>query len=207
MRRRLNLSRHDLEFLTDETIEAFWLLVKDRSIKVDDMGREPCWEWLGATDGKRGLFSFKVKSWQVTIFAHHVAHYLRTGEIPEGRGLRLCTPGTTKGNPRSVTICSNPVHWGLKDTAISSNGQHQPTYSRKMPLFTQGDLRNIRVSAERTALARDVAKAEGQQLTPAEIHLIVLAEKILAALPTGRLGDYQIVRPAAGTPKEDPVSA
>ncbi len=128
-------------------------------------------------------------------FAHHVAYYLRMGEIPEGRGVRLCTPGTIKGNPRSVAICANPVHWRLKGMPKASNGRRPPIYSDKMALFTQGDLRNIRVAAERTALARDVANAEDHQLTPAETYLIALAETIIAALPEGRLGNYQIVVP------------
>ncbi len=195
MRRRAELSRHDLAYLTDEAIEAFWAQVKSRSTKTDDFGREPCWEWLGPTEEKRGLFAFKAKGWRVIVFAHHVAYYLRTGEIPEGRGVRLCTPGTIKGNPRSVAICANPIHWSLKGMPKDSNGRRPPSYSDRLILFTQGDLRNIRVAAERTVLARDVANAEGHQLTPAETYLIALAETIIAALPVGRMGNYRIVIP------------
>ncbi len=196
MRRRLGLSSQDLIHLTDETIEAFWAQVKSRSRERDDYGREPCWEWLGSEAQGRGLYSFKVKGEWVVIAAHHVAYYLRMGRIGEGlRFLRLCTPGTIKGNPRSVPICVNPVHWSPKGVPTDSNGRRPPSSSSEMTLFTQGDLRNIRVTAERTSMARDTANAEDHQLTPAETHLIVLAEKILATLPEDRMGNYKIVVP------------
>ncbi len=129
------MARQDLAYLTDESIEAFWEQVKDRSTKLDEFGREPCWEWLGPADKGAGLYSFKAEGARVTVFAHHVSHYLRTGEIPEGRSLRLCTPSTDSRNVHSAAVCVNPAHWELKGTPRSNregqnhNGRRPSTYS------------------------------------------------------------------------------
>ena len=193
--------RQDLEQLADESIAAFWVQVKDRSTKPDEFGREKCWEWLGPADKKRGLFSFKANGQRVTVFAHHVAYYLRTGEIPEGRSLRLCAPSTDSRNVHSAAVCINPTHWSLKGSLRESQGNNGrsplPTGhpQTRASLFTQGDLNFIRSAAERTALGRDVADAEDHPLDPAEEYLVSLAEKIVAALPEDTLNSYRIVIP------------
>ena len=196
------LSRQDLAHLTDESIEGFWEQVKDRSTEKDELGREPCWEWLGPEAAGRGLYSFKAEGGRVSIYAHHVSYFLRIGPILGGQSLfRLCIPGQDLRNFRSAAVCVNPVHWKLKGSPRSGredhshNGRRPSTYSAKDPFFTQGDLRSLRAAVERTARGRDVADAEDHLLTPAETFLIVLAEKILAALPEDVLGNYRITPP------------
>ncbi len=196
------MARKDLAYLTDESFAAFWEKVKDRSTKADKWGHEPCWEWLGrAADGK-GLYSFKTEDGRATVYAHYASYYFYVGEILPGQSLfRLCVPNTDGRSARSAAVCVNPAHWELKGTPRSNrenqgnNGRRPSTHSDKMPLFPQGELRNIRAAAERTARARDVADAEDHLLTPAETFLIVLAEKILAALPEDALGNYRIAPP------------
>ena len=198
--RRAALARQDLAFLNDESIAAFWAQVKDRSTERDESGREPCWEWLGPADKGWGLYFFKAEGWRVTVYAHQAAYYLRIGEILEGQSLfRLCAPGV---------VCVNPVHWELKGTPREDqddNGRRPlptATPQGKAWLFTQGDLRNIRAAAERTALGRDVAAAMDHPLDPAEEYLVSLAEKILAVLSEDALNHYRIAIPdgPAGVP-------
>ena len=191
--RRAVLARRDLAFLTDESIAAFWEKVEERSTEQDEFGREPCWKWLGPEAGGRGLYSFKAEGRRVTVYAHHVAYHLRIGEILEGQSLfRLCAPGV---------VCVNPVHWELNGTPREDqdNNGRRPlptaTPQGKAWLFTQGDLRNIRAAAERTALGREVADAADIRLDPAEEYLVSLAEMIVAALPENPLHSYRIAIP------------
>lgn len=200
--RRTVLARRDLAFLTDESIAAFWEKVEERSTEQDEIGREPCWKWLGPEAGGRGLYSFKPEGRRVTVYAHHVAYHLRIGEILEGQSLfRLCAPSTDLRSVHSAVVCVNPVHWELKGTPRENqadNGRRLLPTSHpqgKDFLFTQGDLRSIRVAADRTALGRDVADAMNHPLDPAEEYLVSLAEKIVAALPENPLHSYRIAIP------------
>ena len=145
----------------------------------------------------------------MTVFAHHAAYYLRIGEILEGQSLfRLCAPSTDSRNVHSAVVCVNPVHWELKGTPREDqddNGRRPLRTAHpqgKDPLFSQGDLRNIRAAAERTALGRDVAAAMDHPLDPAEEYLVSLAEKILAVLSEDALNHYRIAIPdgPAGVP-------
>ena len=201
------LARRDLADLTDEAIEAFWEKVQGRSTEKDEFGREPCWEWLGPERQGKGLFSFQAEGCRSTAYAHHAAYYVCTGVIPEGQSLRLCTPGTGLKDIHSVLVCVNPAHWKVGDAPLSylegqpPNGRHPlpaGNLHTRDPLFTQGDLRNIRAAAKRTVLARDVADAVDTKLKPDEEYLVSLAEKIVAALPESLLHSYRIVLPAKG---------
>ena len=165
-------------------------------------------------DKGTGLYSFNADGCQVTIFAHHVSYYLRTGEIPEGRSIRLCAPSTDGRSARSAAVCVNPKHFAMKGTPRRSredqggNGRRPPSYSSTLPLFSQGDLCHIRAAAERTARARDVADAMNHQLTPDETFLITLAENIVAALPEDVMRNYRIALPPADDETADvPVPA
>jgi len=159
-----------------------------------------------------GLYSFKTaEDWRVTVFAHHAAYYLRVGEIFLGQSLyRLCSPNEDGRRPHSAVVCVNPTHFELKGTPRADNGRLSLHTSRPQDeswLFTQGDLRNIRAAAERTALGRDVADATDRQLTPTEEYLVSLAEKIVAALPEDVLHSYRIVVPdeSADVPADEPA--
>jgi len=181
------LAIQDLADLTEDDISTFWAQVKDRSTVLNEWGQQPCWEWLGSESQGKGLFSFEAKGRRDYVFAHHAAWHIRIGTLLPGQLLfRLCS---------SDFICVNPAHQELRGTPHPTNGR-LPT--RGIPeewLFTQGDLNNIRAMAERTAIARDVAKAADIKLTPAENYLITLAELIVAALPEDTFHSYKIVAP------------
>lgn len=121
-----------------------FILLERLWAKVEILGPDECWPWVGATDPHgRGRINFQGRA---VLPTHIILHFdgRPRPKVPDDKALH---------NPLCRPSCSNPKHlrWGsqqdnMKDKILHNRQSHTCGTALKKSTLTEQDIRDIRTS-------------------------------------------------------------